>query len=100
MIGLPAALSGRDLIGIAFTGSGKTLTFALPMVMLALEQEQKMPLVGGEGPVGMIVCPSRELANQTYESVVEYCSALRGGNYPEIRPMLAKIGRASCRERV
>ena len=36
--GLPVALSGRDMIGIAFTGSGKTLVFSLPMVMIALEQ--------------------------------------------------------------
>ncbi|KAG5460958.1 MAG: hypothetical protein BJ554DRAFT_6928 [Olpidium bornovanus] len=56
--GLPVALSGRDMIGIAFTGSGKTLTFSLPMGMLALEEECKMPLVRGEGPIGMIVCPS------------------------------------------
>jgi ATP-dependent RNA helicase DDX41 len=36
--GLPALLSGRDIIGIAFTGSGKTLTFSLPMIMFALEE--------------------------------------------------------------
>jgi ATP-dependent RNA helicase DDX41 len=37
MQGMPAVLMGRDLIGIAFTGSGKTLTFVLPMVMAALQ---------------------------------------------------------------
>ena len=31
-------LSGRDMIGIAFTGSGKTLVFVLPVIMFALEQ--------------------------------------------------------------
>ncbi len=35
--GLPVALAGRDMIGIAFTGSGKTLVFTLPMVLLALQ---------------------------------------------------------------
>lgn len=35
--GLPVVLSGRDMIGIAFTGSGKTLVFALPLLMLALQ---------------------------------------------------------------
>ena len=35
--GLPVALSGRDMIGIAFTGSGKTLVFCLPMIMIALQ---------------------------------------------------------------
>jgi len=33
--GLPVVLSGRDMIGIAFTGSGKTLVFVLPMIMLS-----------------------------------------------------------------
>lgn len=39
MQGVPAALTGRDMIGIAFTGSGKTLCFSLPLIMFALEQE-------------------------------------------------------------
>jgi ATP-dependent RNA helicase DDX41 len=46
------------MIGIAFTGSGKTLAFSLPLVMFALEEECKLPLTRGEGPIGMIVCPS------------------------------------------
>ena len=54
MQGLPCALSGRDMIGIAFTGSGKTITFALPLLMIALEEELKLPLQAGEGPIGMI----------------------------------------------
>ena len=52
------SLSGRDMIGIAFTGSGKTLVFALPLVMFALEQEKKLPFGQGEGPYGLMVCPS------------------------------------------
>jgi ATP-dependent RNA helicase DDX41 len=71
MQGLPCALAGRDMIGIAFTGSGKTITFALPLIMLALEEEMKVPLQAGEGPIGMILCPSRELAYQTWQ-VVSY----------------------------
>ena len=35
--GLPVALSGRDMIGIAFTGSGKTLVFSLPMILISLQ---------------------------------------------------------------
>lgn len=56
--GLPTAFSGRDMIGIAFTGSGKTLTFCLPLIMLAMEEEAKLPFQRGEGPVGIILCPS------------------------------------------
>lgn len=50
--------AGRDMIGIAFTGSGKTLAFCLPVIMMALEAETKLPFVRGEGPVGVILCPS------------------------------------------
>jgi hypothetical protein len=67
--GLPTVLSGRDVIGIAFTGSGKTLVFCLPLILFSLEEEMKMPLIGGEGPIGVIVSPSRELANQTSEVI-------------------------------
>mmetsp|Transcript_24080 Transcript_24080/g.23148 ORF Transcript_24080/g.23148 Transcript_24080/m.23148 type:complete len:640 (-) Transcript_24080:281-2200(-) len=83
--GIPALLSGRDIIGIAFTGSGKTLTFSLPMIMFALEEETNMPLEGGEGPLGLILCPSRELARQTYEVVEFYLKALEEGGYPQLR---------------
>lgn len=46
------------MIGIAFTGSGKTLVFTLPIVMFCLEQEKKLPFVNREGPYGLIICPS------------------------------------------
>ena len=51
-------ISGRDIIGIAFTGSGKTLVFVLPLMMFCLEQEKKMPFISNEGPYGLILGPS------------------------------------------
>lgn len=45
-------LSGRDMIGIAFTGSGKTLVFVLPLIMFCLEQETHLPFIKNEGPYG------------------------------------------------
>jgi hypothetical protein len=45
-------LSGRDMIGIAFTGSGKTLVFVLPLIMFCLEQETRLPFIKNEGPYG------------------------------------------------
>ena len=51
-------LTGRDMIGIAFTGSGKTLVFCLPVIMFSLEQEKKLPFIRSEGPYGLIICPS------------------------------------------
>ncbi|CAH9145869.1 unnamed protein product [Cuscuta epithymum] len=86
--GLPVILSGRDMIGIAFTGSGKTQVFVLPLIMLALQEEIMMPILPGEGPFGLIICPSRELAQQTYEVIEEFLEPLREAGYPEIRPLL------------
>lgn len=86
--GLPVILSGRDMIGIAFTGSGKTLVFVLPMIMVALQEEIIMPIIPGEGPFGLIICPSRELARQTYEVVEQFLTPMREAGYPELRPLL------------
>ena len=90
--GLPVALSGRDMIGIAFTGSGKTLVFSLPMIMIALEQERKIPIVKGEGPLGLCINPSRELARQTHDVILEHTHALGSGGYPALRCMLVMGG--------
>ncbi|KAI9031771.1 P-loop containing nucleoside triphosphate hydrolase protein [Phycomyces nitens] len=86
--GLPVALSGRDMIGIAFTGSGKTLAFSLPLIMFALEAETRLPLIKGEGPIGMILCPSRELARQTHEGLCLMAETLAKGGYPHLRSLL------------
>lgn len=86
--GIPVAFSGRDMIGIAFTGSGKTLAFSLPLLMFALEEEKRIPFVQGEGPVGIIICPSRELARQTYEGLQEMARLMEQGGYPQVRSLL------------
>lgn len=102
MQGLTVALSGRDMVGIAFTGSGKTLSFSLPLVMAAMEEEARMPLVPGEGPVGIVLAPSRELARQTYEVVMEFCEAIANygdARYPNIRSQLL-IGGESGRDQL
>eukprot|EP00178_Gracilaria_changii_P024253 TRINITY_DN730_c0_g3_i4.p1 TRINITY_DN730_c0_g3~~TRINITY_DN730_c0_g3_i4.p1 ORF type:complete len:626 (-),score=95.38 TRINITY_DN730_c0_g3_i4:834-2711(-) len=89
MQGLPVALSGRDMIGIAFTGSGKTLVFTLPLVMLAWEMELRLPFVSNEGPVGMILAPSRELARQTFEVASQFCHRIHSLGGPQLRTFLA-----------
>ncbi|OMJ16470.1 Pre-mRNA-processing ATP-dependent RNA helicase PRP5 [Smittium culicis] len=58
---IPAILQGRDVIGVAKTGSGKTLAFLLPMIRHIKAQR---PLESMEGPIGMIMTPTRELAVQ------------------------------------
>lgn len=57
----PAALSGRDVIAIACTGSGKTLSYLLPMIVHVSKQPTLVP---GQGPVGIVIVPTRELAKQ------------------------------------
>ncbi|GMH37002.1 hypothetical protein BSKO_04875 [Bryopsis sp. KO-2023] len=88
MQGLPVALSGRDMIGVAFTGSGKTLVFLLPLLMIALQEECRMPVGKGEGPIGLVICPSRELARQTHEVAAGFLTALVKGGMPELRSLL------------
>ena len=56
-------MSGRDVIGVAKTGSGKTVAFLLPMLRHIKDQR---PLTSGEGPIGLIMTPTRELAVQIY----------------------------------
>ncbi|GAB4841782.1 DEAD-box ATP-dependent RNA helicase 24 [Ancistrocladus abbreviatus] len=60
---LPIVLSGRDIIGIAKTGSGKTAAFVLPMIVHIMDQPE---LNKEEGPIGVICAPTRELAHQIY----------------------------------
>ncbi|XP_051825903.1 probable ATP-dependent RNA helicase DDX41 [Antechinus flavipes] len=97
--GIPAILSGRDMIGIAFTGSGKTLVFTLPLIMFCLEQETRLPFSRREGPYGLIICPSRELARQTHGVLDYYCQLLQEDNYPSLRCALC-IGGTSVKEQM
>ncbi|KAE9593774.1 hypothetical protein Lal_00036439 [Lupinus albus] len=60
---LPVVLSGRDIIGIAKTGSGKTAAFVLPMIVHIMDQPE---LQKDEGPIGVICAPTRELAHQIF----------------------------------
>merc|ERR1711871_127884 len=59
--GWPMALLGRDMIGISATGSGKTLAFVLPAMIHICAQPY---LERGDGPITLIVAPTRELAVQ------------------------------------
>lgn len=67
--GWPMALSGRDMVGIADTGSGKTISFVLPALIHAKAQ---VPLRENDGPIVLILAPTRELVNQIEEVVAEY----------------------------
>jgi ATP-dependent RNA helicase DDX5/DBP2 len=62
--GWPIALSGRDMVGIAETGSGKTLAFLLPAIVHINAQPY---LEKGDGPIVLVMSPTRELACQIQE---------------------------------
>ena len=66
---IPAILSGRDVIGIAKTGSGKTAAFLWPMLTHISDQRQ---LLKGDGPIGLILVPTRELAMQIYSEAKKF----------------------------
>lgn len=68
----PFLLAGRDVIGVAETGSGKTMAFAVPCVryMSSLTKSQK-----NKGPRAVVVSPTRELAMQSYEQILKLAQA-------------------------
>ncbi|KAL6659525.1 hypothetical protein ACP70R_003565 [Stipagrostis hirtigluma subsp. patula] len=81
---LPIIMSGRDCIGVAKTGSGKTLAFVLPMLRHVKDQQ---PVVPGDGPIGLIVAPTRELVVQIHSDIKKFskvlginCVAVYGGS--------------------
>lgn len=61
---IPAVMSGRDVIGIAKTGSGKTIAFLMPLLRHVKDQR---PVTGNEGPIALILSPTRELAMQIHK---------------------------------
>jgi ATP-dependent RNA helicase DDX42 len=67
--GIPALLSGRDCIGIAKTGSGKTAAFLWPMLTHIMAQPR---LLKGDGPIGLVLVPTRELAMQIYTEAKKF----------------------------
>lgn len=74
---LPDSLSGRDVLGRGRTGSGKTLAFSIPMVV----RLAAMPADGGRrelpSPRGLVLAPTRELANQINEVLAPLAQVCR-----------------------
>jgi len=81
----PMALSGRDVVAIAQTGSGKTISFALPAMLhinayasYSLPPEKISPsyrqplLSAGDGPITLILAPTRELAVQIQQECTKF----------------------------
>jgi ATP-dependent RNA helicase RhlE len=71
---IPHALQGRDILGIAQTGTGKTAAFGIPLVVaLSKAQEKAAP----KSARGLILAPTRELANQIVQSLQALTADLR-----------------------
>ncbi|HCH79150.1 MAG TPA: RNA helicase, partial [Acidimicrobiaceae bacterium] len=66
---IPDALAGRDVCGKAKTGSGKTLAFGLPVLQLMAKAEPKKP-------TGLVLVPTRELANQVCDELAPAAEAV------------------------
>lgn len=64
---MPAIMCGRDVIGISRTGSGKTISYLLPL--LRQIKAQRSLSENETGPLGLILAPTRELALQIHEEV-------------------------------
>jgi ATP-dependent RNA helicase RhlE len=69
---IPAVLGGRDLLGGAQTGTGKTAAFTLPMLQLLSQGERGKSKFGGVAVRALVLTPTRELAAQVEESVRTY----------------------------
>ncbi|XP_068118959.1 probable ATP-dependent RNA helicase DDX5 isoform X2 [Hyperolius riggenbachi] len=72
--GWPVALSGLDMVGVAMTGSGKTLSYLLPGIVHINHQPF---LQRGDGPILLVLAPTRELAQQVQQVAAEYGRACR-----------------------
>ncbi|KAJ5728850.1 RNA helicase (Dbp) [Penicillium malachiteum] len=72
--GWPMALSGRDAVGIAETGSGKTLTYCLPAIVHINAQPLLAP---GDGPIVLVLAPTRELAVQIQAEITKFGKSSR-----------------------
>ncbi len=64
---IPSALEGRDVLGIAQTGTGKTASFTLPMITLLAKGRARARM-----PRSLVLCPTRELAAQVAENFDTY----------------------------
>ncbi|KAB0389509.1 hypothetical protein E2I00_019397, partial [Balaenoptera physalus] len=70
--GWPVALNGLDMVGVAQTGSGKTLSYLMPAIVHINHQPF---LERGDGPICLVLEPTRELVKQVQQVAAGYCRA-------------------------
>ncbi|NDV85717.1 DEAD/DEAH box helicase [Aurantimonas aggregata] len=92
---IPAVMEGRDVLGIAQTGTGKTAAFALPVINAILEKGGRpMP----KTPRALILTPTRELASQIAQNVKAYTAGTKVSHHVifggvSIRPQIDAMRR-------
>ncbi len=69
---IPAALDGRDVLGIAQTGTGKTASFTLPLIHMLARGRARARM-----PRSLVLCPTRELAAQVAENFDTYAQNVK-----------------------
>ncbi|KAI5849945.1 pre-mRNA-splicing ATP-dependent RNA helicase prp28 [Tricharina praecox] len=73
---IPIALQNRDLIGVAVTGSGKTASFILPLLVYISELPGLTEFTKNDGPYAIILAPTRELAQQIETEAKKFATPL------------------------
>lgn len=73
---IPVALGLRDVIGVAETGSGKTASFVIPLLSYILELPALNEITKIDGPYGIVLAPTRELAQQIESETQKFCTPL------------------------
>lgn len=94
---IPKAIAGQDILGLAQTGTGKTASFAIPIIQQLMNQ----PKTKGKRPIkSLIITPTRELAIQIKESIDSYSTYTKlktavifggVGQYNQVRQLQAGI---------
>lgn len=93
MQAIPIGLQGRDIIGIAETGSGKTAGFVIPLISYLCELDVKrVDNVADQGPLALVMAPTRELALQIEQEAIKLCKYTKIGTNEVSIKTLSVVG--------
>lgn len=73
---IPISLAGRDIIGLSQPGTGKTLAYSIPIIVTVMKFLECNEFLPNEGPIGVIMVPTHELADQVNSVISGICQHL------------------------